>query len=69
VHCKVCNSENLCKFAGELTTSSLSMENVKADPIYVCQQVLVCMDCGFAEIIIPPQELERLKKISRTAGS
>ena len=69
VHCRVCESENLSRFAGELTASSLSIENVKAEPVYVCQEVLVCVDCGFAELIIPPQELEKFKRISRVAGS
>ncbi len=69
MRCKVCESENLHRFAGELTTSSLSIHKVNADPVYVCQEVLVCVDCGFAELIIPPQELERLKRISGAVSS
>jgi hypothetical protein len=69
VRCRVCESENLSRFAGELTASSLSIENVKAEPVYLCQEVLVCVDCGFAELIIPPQELEKFKRISRVTGS
>ena len=65
MHCRVCNSENLRRFAGELTTSSLSIENVNAEPIYVCQDVLVCVDCGFAELVVPPPDLEKLRKIGR----
>ena len=68
VHCRVCESENLSRFAGELTASSLSIENAKAGPVYVCQQVLVCLNCGFVELIIPPQELEKFKRISGAIG-
>jgi hypothetical protein len=30
---------------------------------------LVCVDCGFAELVIPPRELERIKKISGAISS
>jgi len=64
MQCKACRSENLHTFAGELTASSLSVENVDLAPVYVCQQVVVCVDCGFAELVVPPQELAKLKKMS-----
>ena len=69
LNCKVCKSDKIQKFAGELTTTPLSIESVKEAPVYVCQQVLICVDCGFAELVIPPQELERLRKLSRTISS
>ena len=68
MQCKVCKSQNLQRFAGELTASSLDIESVKVEPVYVCQPVLVCTDCGFAELVVPPQELQKLKKFS-AAGS
>jgi len=64
MQCKACRSENLQTFAGELTASSLSIGNLKSAPVYVCQQVVVCVDCGFAELVVPPQELAELKKMS-----
>jgi hypothetical protein len=64
VGCRNCKSNRLHRFAGELTASSLKIENVSAEPVYVCQEVLVCVDCGFTELLIPPQELDRLRKIS-----
>ena len=67
--CKVCKSENLWKFSGELTASHPGVKNVKAGPVYVCQDVMVCLDCGFAEMMIPPSELDLLKKGSSNAGS
>jgi hypothetical protein len=64
MQCKACRSENLQKFAGELTASSLSINNLESTPVYVCQQVVVCLDCGVAELVVPPQELQLLKKMS-----
>jgi hypothetical protein len=64
LNCKNCKSENLRRFNGELTASSLRIEHVNTEPIYVCQTVLVCVECGLTELIIPPRELERFRKLS-----
>lgn len=67
--CKVCNSENLQKLEGELTASLPSLKGLEVPPIYVCQSVLVCMDCGFTELVIPSAELQSLKKTRAAPGS
>ena len=66
--CKVCNSQNLQKLEGELTTSLPSLSGLSVPPIYVCQTVLVCLDCGFAELVIPATELLSLKKAKAESG-
>jgi prolyl-tRNA editing enzyme YbaK/EbsC (Cys-tRNA(Pro) deacylase) len=60
--CKVCNSENLQKLEAELTASLPTPSGLNVPPIYVCKSVLVCLDCGFAELVIPTTELLSLKK-------
>ena len=60
--CKVCASENVQKMHGELTATFPSTEAIKIDPVYVCEELLVCLDCGRAEIQISPKELRLLKK-------
>ena len=68
--CKVCNSENLQRMEGELTASLPQLEGVKVPPIYVVSQtVLVCLDCGFAELVIPTRELQALKNTNAAPGS
>jgi len=62
--CKACGSENLRKFAGELTVSAPDLDNVRLKPVYVCQPVVICMDCGFTELVVPSEELSQLKKIA-----
>jgi hypothetical protein len=59
--CKACKSENLQKLDGELTASFPDLERANVPPVYVCQEVLACLDCGFAELYIPPQQLNLLK--------
>jgi len=67
--CKVCNSENLQRLDGELTASLPSLKAVKVPPIYVCQNVVVCLDCGFSELVIPTTDLQALKKAKAASGS
>ena len=67
--CKVCNSENLQKLEGELTASLPGLKDLEVPPIYVCQNVLVCMECGFTELVIPTAELLSLKKAKAAPGS
>jgi hypothetical protein len=67
--CKACKSENLQKLDGELTASLPDPKGVKFPPVYVCQNVLVCLDCGFAELIVPKSELQSLKKAKAALDS
>ena len=67
--CKVCKSENTQKFEGEFTASLPELKALKVPPIYVCQSILVCLDCGFAELVIPTSELQEIKKAKAAAGS
>lgn len=67
--CKVCNSENLQKLDGELTASLSNLKALKVPPVYICQSLVVCLDCGFAELVIPTTELQSLKKAKAASGS
>ena len=60
--CKSCASDNLQSLAGELTASLPGLKNLKVSPIYVCQEILVCLDCGFTELRLTAAELQQLKK-------
>jgi hypothetical protein len=67
--CKACESENLQKLDGDLTASFPDLERASVPPVYVCKEVLVCFDCGFAELYIPLQQLNVLKKKSAAPDS
>jgi len=60
--CRVCKSDHLQKLEGELSASFPSVNALNVPPVYVCQRVLVCMDCGFAELVVPARELQLLKE-------
>ena len=67
--CRACGADNLRKFDADLTASIPNIQGIKDPPVYVCQELLVCLDCGFAEIHIPPTELRLLKKSKEAPGS
>ena len=61
--CKNCTSENLRHFPAELTLCFESLQTTlnNADPVNIIPVVLVCLDCGFSELVIPPAEVLLLK--------
>lgn len=67
--CRACKSENLQKFEGELTASLPDAKGANVPPVYICRSVLICLDCGFAELIVPTSELHSLKRGKAALGS
>lgn len=59
--CKKCTLANELIVNAELTMSRTELKNVTETPVYVGQRITVCLDCGHAEITIPPAQLEKLK--------
>jgi hypothetical protein len=68
MQCKACKSGNLQKLDGELTASSPYLDAIKVPPLYVSQDILVCLDCGFAELLIPTNQLKLLKTRAQAPG-
>jgi hypothetical protein len=67
--CRVCTSQNVQETEGELTASFPGIADAPVAPVYVCQRVLVCLDCGFAELIIPTMQLDQFRKRKAASGS
>jgi hypothetical protein len=67
--CRACKSENQQVFDGELTLSVPDLSGVDVPPVYACHSVLTCLDCGFVELVVPPKELQELKKAKAARGS
>jgi len=62
VACKVCSSENQQRFAVESTVAFPGIQRLNLVPVYVCQRTEVCLDCGYAELVFPATELQKLRK-------
>jgi hypothetical protein len=66
--CKACGAECMQELAGELTASFPDISRSTIPPIYVCQRVVVCLECGLAEMVLPERELELLKRGRAASG-
>jgi hypothetical protein len=60
--CTKCASTHQQEFQGELTVAFPGKEGLDVPPVYICQKTLVCLDCGYTEIVVPAAELEQLRK-------
>jgi hypothetical protein len=60
--CKKCESSNERSFKSEMSLAFRELENVDRSPLYVSQDLSVCLDCGHIELTLPPAKLEQLKR-------
>jgi len=66
--CKSCGSENLGKFTGEIAIHFSGLKNINVPHVSVFPEIVVCLNCGFAEFAVPETELRLLAK-RRVAGA
>jgi hypothetical protein len=60
--CKKCASTNERSFKSEMTLAFRELENVDRAPLYLSQDISLCLDCGHIELTLPPAKLEQLKQ-------
>ena len=60
--CKSCGSGNLQSFNGELAIHHPGREGLSKPLVLVFPTLVVCLNCGFTEFIMPPAELKQLPK-------
>ncbi len=60
--CSKCASTHQQEFQGELTVAFPGKERLNLPPIYICQKTVVCLGCGYTELVVPTTELETLRK-------
>ena len=63
--CRKCESSNERSFKSEMTVVFRDLEHVDQAPVYICQDISVCLDCGHIELSLPPEKLEQLKPEGR----
>ena len=59
--CKLCSSEEQFDCPAELNFTFPGLKRMNLPAVYVCHRVLVCLDCGYAELVVPLAKLERLR--------
>jgi predicted nucleic-acid-binding Zn-ribbon protein len=60
--CKKCASMRQQEFQGELSVAFPGKERLNLSPVYVCQKTLICLDCGYTELVVDAAQLEQLRK-------
>jgi hypothetical protein len=60
--CRQCSSGNQGKFGTEMNIHFPGVEGLQKATVWVFPQVMVCLDCGFAEFTVTETELHRLAK-------
>jgi len=58
--CKSCGSENLRNFRAEIAFHFPGPKNVDQPIVWVFPDVMVCLDCGLTEFVVPENKLNRL---------
>jgi hypothetical protein len=66
--CNSCGSANLDKFSAETGIRRPGLENIDTQTVLVFSQLIVCLDCGRAEFVVPKAELHRLPKRNISAA-
>lgn len=67
--CKSCGSQNLGKFAGEITIHVPGFKDIHEPPVYLSPQLAVCLACGVVQFAVPEVELHLLAKAYLAAGT
>jgi len=61
--CKSCQSAHQSKVNGEIALHFPGLKNLDKPIVWVFPELVVCLDCGFTEFVIPASELRRVVEI------
>jgi hypothetical protein len=68
MHCGSCGSINTDTFSAETGIRRPGLKNVDKSTVFVFSELIVCLDCGRAEFVLPKAELHRLPKRNISAA-
>ena len=60
--CKSCGSANQKSFSAEMAIHFPGLKNIDRPVVWVFPEVVVCLDCGTAEFVVPKENLRQLAK-------
>jgi hypothetical protein len=58
--CKSCHSETQAELNGEVAIHFPGLKGLDKPIVWVFPELLVCLNCGFTEFVVPEAELRRL---------
>jgi len=62
--CKACGSADQKMFIGEMGIRSPGLKNIDKPTVWIFPQLIVCLDCGTSELVVPENKLGELRRIS-----
>jgi hypothetical protein len=60
--CKSCETDNQSKFPADIAIHFPGLKNIDKPIVWVFPELLVCLNCGNAEFVVPERELRVLAK-------
>jgi hypothetical protein len=60
--CKRCTSASLKTFNGEVAIRFAGLEGLDKPIVWVLPNLMICLDCGDVEFVLPHAQLEQLRK-------
>jgi hypothetical protein len=67
--CKKCGAMSQQDFPGEVSINFPGVQRIHLSPVYVSQSILICLDCGFSELVVPKPVLAQLSQGMAAPGS
>ena len=67
--CKSCHSDNQREFNGEIAIHFPGLKGLDKPIVWVFPKLVVCLDCGFTEFVVPETELRALRDESRSSAT
>jgi len=58
--CRQCSSDHLSTFSTETNVHFPGRGGLDMPTVWMFPEVVVCLDCGFAEFVVPKNELHAL---------
>jgi hypothetical protein len=68
MQCTSCDSENVSEFKGEIAIHLPGLKHLDRPPVWVFPDLLVCLNCGIAQFVVPEDELQLLTKRDAATG-
>ena len=60
MQCLLCGSGNASEFPAEMIIHFSYPKNLKSPGVWAFPKILVCVDCGFSQFMVPESELRLL---------
>jgi hypothetical protein len=61
--CRSCHSTNLKTLSAEMGIHFPGLKNLDKPVVWVFPSILVCLECGFTEFLIPEEKREEIKRV------